>query len=407
MSVTSQNLFQSLCDSGVVTAEAIAPFQNRKLKTRKRRTVDALLRELVSADLLTSFQADAVKRGDGESLVVGEYLLLEPFIPRSRKAPDPLISGALYRARKRRCGDPVTLYLQSGDTPMVDSPPVHPHVAGWSEYGESEQAGFWVLGDVTGEDVATVINQYGPLPLEESLQLLRAVALGLAHLEEHGCQPQGLKPQHILLDEQGEPRVLGAACIGRSSNSNTMPAAAISSLHPLLLFLIAGEADKAPAGVPPWLTSFLDRLQDADQGYLNLSDVSLQLGRFVEGDFELLPTRPPEVVATPEPIQQSEPELSPSPSSNGSPVEELPAPVAESPAPADQEQTAQQVESQAPADVADAVTKESPSPPTDTNATDSINQSPTYTGSQIAIAAASGLFILLILVAAILLAVAA
>jgi eukaryotic-like serine/threonine-protein kinase len=83
----------------------------------------------------------------------------------------------------------------------------HPNIVTVIDRGEFEGRQFIVFEHVSGENLKELVQREGPLPVQEALALTRQVARGLAFAHEHGIVHRDVKPQNVLLDEEGSPKV--------------------------------------------------------------------------------------------------------------------------------------------------------------------------------------------------------
>ena len=75
----------------------------------------------------------------------------------------------------------------------------HPHIVGVLSAGESGGLPFFVMPYVEGESLGTRISTKGPLPVRETVSILKDVARALAYAHERGVVHRDIKPHNILL----------------------------------------------------------------------------------------------------------------------------------------------------------------------------------------------------------------
>ncbi len=83
----------------------------------------------------------------------------------------------------------------------------HPNIVTVIDRGEFEGRQFIVFEHVAGENLKDVVRRRGPLPVPQALALTHQVARALAFAHEHGIVHRDVKPQNVLLDESGSPKV--------------------------------------------------------------------------------------------------------------------------------------------------------------------------------------------------------
>ncbi len=83
----------------------------------------------------------------------------------------------------------------------------HPNVVTVIDRGEHGDRQFIVFEYIDGENAKQLIQQRGPLPVEQALELAIQVARGLAFAHEQGLVHRDVKPQNILLNGDGRAKV--------------------------------------------------------------------------------------------------------------------------------------------------------------------------------------------------------
>jgi serine/threonine-protein kinase len=101
----------------------------------------------------------------------------------------------------------------------------HRHIVQVIDRGQFEGRQYIVFEYVGGETLKALIDRTGPLRVEDALALAREIALGLAFAHEHGIVHRDVKPQNVLLDASGMPKVADfgiARSLGPSSTADTL-----------------------------------------------------------------------------------------------------------------------------------------------------------------------------------------
>jgi tRNA A-37 threonylcarbamoyl transferase component Bud32 len=128
--------------------------------------------------------------------------------------------SSVYRARDRVLGRRVALKILhehfSTDDEYVErfrrearaiARLNHPNIVTVIDRGEFEGRQFIVFEHVPGENLKDVVRRHGPLPVPQAVALTHQVARALAFAHEHGIVHRDVKPQNVLLDENGSPKV--------------------------------------------------------------------------------------------------------------------------------------------------------------------------------------------------------
>ena len=83
----------------------------------------------------------------------------------------------------------------------------HPNIVTIIDRGELGRHQFIVFEHVAGENLKDVVRRRGPLPIHEAVALTTQVARGLAFAHDHGVVHRDVKPQNVLIDEDGTAKV--------------------------------------------------------------------------------------------------------------------------------------------------------------------------------------------------------
>lgn len=76
----------------------------------------------------------------------------------------------------------------------------HPHVVSILAAGEADGALYYVMPFVSGETLRARITREGPLPLSDTVRLLREVLDALAFAHERGVAHRDIKPENVLIE---------------------------------------------------------------------------------------------------------------------------------------------------------------------------------------------------------------
>ena len=79
----------------------------------------------------------------------------------------------------------------------------HPNIATVHDYGEEDGASYLVMELVPGEPLSRLINERGPLPVEEAASLLGQAAAALEVAHQNGFVHRDVKPANIMVTPDG------------------------------------------------------------------------------------------------------------------------------------------------------------------------------------------------------------
>jgi serine/threonine protein kinase len=210
---------QELCDS-VVRSDHLADVRSKLVHLNREKeptAVVALRHELYGID-------DTVSRA-GESDTQNVPAVAAGELPRSFGGYELLEEiarggmGLVYKARQTRLDRIVAVkMILAGEFASADgirrfvteaqaaANLDHPHIVPIYEVGEHEGRHFYSMGYVEGQSLSNSLSR-GPLPPHKAAKLMRKIALAIAYAHAHGVIHRDLKPQNVLLDSAGEPRV--------------------------------------------------------------------------------------------------------------------------------------------------------------------------------------------------------
>src|SRR5438105_2550644 len=83
----------------------------------------------------------------------------------------------------------------------------HPNIVTVIDRGEADGRQFIVFEYVDGPTLKEVVEDRGPLPVGEAVELAIGVARGLAFAHESGLVHRDVKPQNVILNGDGKPKV--------------------------------------------------------------------------------------------------------------------------------------------------------------------------------------------------------
>ena len=79
----------------------------------------------------------------------------------------------------------------------------HPNIVQVYDYGQSGDSYYIVMEYIDGMDLRRYLKRRGVLPIEHGVQIARDVALGLGAAHRRGIVHRDVKPQNIMLNEDG------------------------------------------------------------------------------------------------------------------------------------------------------------------------------------------------------------
>jgi len=216
----AQGMLAWLLDSLILLPEEWdeLPDQDRAEYHRLDST-EVLLAKLVRRHLLTKFQADALREGGGEDLILGHYRLLDVLGQGGM--------GTVYRAEHVNLRRQVALKVM---VRAVEANPrllhrfysearavarlQHPNITACFDAGRDVRRGrgaprdYFVMEFIAGQDLFNLVQDGGPLPPYRACHLFRQVADALAEAHRHDLVHRDIKPPNIIITPDWQAKVL-------------------------------------------------------------------------------------------------------------------------------------------------------------------------------------------------------
>jgi serine/threonine-protein kinase len=196
------DFFEALCRYHLLVPEQL----DEVTRVLWPRSADprALAKELIQRDWLTPYQVNQLFQGRGDSLVLGQYVLLE------RLGEGGM--GHVFKARHHGLGRVVALKLIRKDR-LTSTDAVrrfrheiqaaarlcHPNVVQAYDADEINGQHFYIMEYVPGTDLAKLVRRSGALPVPKACAYVRQAALGLQHAHDMGMIHRDIKPGNLLL----------------------------------------------------------------------------------------------------------------------------------------------------------------------------------------------------------------
>lgn len=211
MSVSRKQFERQIVQCGLMTAEELASVQVTLAATRD--SVDDLARELIRLGRLTKFQAQAINSGKGNSLALGNYLVLDKIGQGGM--------GQVFKAEHRRMKRVVALKVLPASR-VKDPSDVqrfqrelravarlsHPNIVTAFDADEAKGVHYYVMEYVEGADLSSLVRKGGVLTPEQSVDYVTQAARGLQYAHEQGIVHRDIKPSNLLVDRHGTVKVL-------------------------------------------------------------------------------------------------------------------------------------------------------------------------------------------------------
>lgn len=155
--------------------------------------------------------------------------------------------GAVYKARQKSLDRIVALKILSAHLTANEAfverfraeartagRLIHPHIVQVHDMGMEAGTYYICLEYMGGGSLTDLLRQEGKIPLAKALAILRDVARGLDYAEQHGIVHCDIKPDNILLTEDGQAKIADLGISRRlveQSEERERPEAVLGSPH--------------------------------------------------------------------------------------------------------------------------------------------------------------------------------
>src|SRR5579872_6752105 len=210
MPLPVEQFVKQLEDSGILAGDTLRDFIPPKSNPKD---AEELACALVRQKKLTRFQAHEIYRGQGKSLVLGNYTLLDKIGAGGM--------GQVFKAEHRRMHRIVAVKMLPPAL-MQDAAVVarferevtaaarltHPNIVTAFDADNANGVYLLIMEYVEGRDLAAIVKERGPLPVENGTDFVLQAARGLAAAHAEGIVHRDIKPANLLLDKKGTVKIL-------------------------------------------------------------------------------------------------------------------------------------------------------------------------------------------------------
>lgn len=220
--ISLQEFLDNLEESELLSQEE---FTNHRVALTRQADVSAGIRGLISAGVLTQYQAEAIVGRRFKQLRAGNYDIL------SKLGAGGM--GAVFQARHRRMKRIVALKLLAPEIAQETSfvqrfqrevetiaQLAHPNIVMAYDADEAEIGHFLVMEYVNGRDIASEIEENGPLSVGEAVEYIAQAAAGLEYAHSKGIVHRDIKPANLMLTAD---RIIKVADLGLARLTEATP----------------------------------------------------------------------------------------------------------------------------------------------------------------------------------------
>ncbi|MSQ94422.1 MAG: hypothetical protein EXR98_07690 [Gemmataceae bacterium] len=191
---------------GLLQSQLLSAEQCTEIE-RLQETMDnacALALEILRRSWLTAYQINQILQGKGSGLTLGPFVLLERVgeggMGQVFKARQKMLNRvvALKVVRKECLGNPKVI-LRFQREIRAAGQLSHPHIVRAYDADQVNGTYYIAMEYIDGVDLAKLVKDNGPLPVDQACEYIRQAALGLQHAFERGLVHRDIKPANLLV----------------------------------------------------------------------------------------------------------------------------------------------------------------------------------------------------------------
>lgn len=209
----SEEFVQLLNRSQLLAANEVDAFFRGAGASVVGRKPSEIAAALVTANLLTRFQADQLLKGKFRGFTIGKYRVLDRIGTGGMgqvflcEHPQMKRRAAVKVLSTDRAKDPGLLgrFLRESRAAASLN---HPNIVTAFDVDSENGLHYLVMEYVEGRDLHQIIRENGPMKIEQACDVIRQAALGLHHAHEAGLIHRDVKPSNFIVDTTGVVKLL-------------------------------------------------------------------------------------------------------------------------------------------------------------------------------------------------------
>ena len=222
MPVALETFLSQLSDSGILSDQKLRAAAHKK---SEHQDGESLAKEMIKSGHLTKYQAEQILSGKGKNLCMGQYVLLEKLgaggMGQVYKAYHPgmdrIVAIKVILAKGKIAEESVRRFEREVKAAAKLS---HPNIITVYDAGNANGRHFMVMELVKGQDLNIIVHRKGTLGVSETINFIKQVARGLAFAHENRVIHRDIKPANLLLDTNGNVKILDMGLAKISSREN-------------------------------------------------------------------------------------------------------------------------------------------------------------------------------------------
>jgi serine/threonine-protein kinase len=186
--------------------------------------VEEFLKKLVRLGWLTDYEVGHLRRGQGDRLVVGPYVILEPM--------DSGGMGQVFRARHRlleRVAAHKRIRPDHQANPRMAERFLHevraaagldhPNIVAVYDFYREGDEFYLAMEMIQGTDLQSYLGRHGPLPVALACDYTHEACLGLEHAHKRGVVHRDIKPHNLMISLDGHVKIIDFGLARRKVDS--------------------------------------------------------------------------------------------------------------------------------------------------------------------------------------------
>jgi serine/threonine protein kinase/formylglycine-generating enzyme required for sulfatase activity len=213
MPLTADQFAKAVIAAGLSSTEEIKSLWATLPAGSRPKDGETFSKVLIEREKLTEFQAAEILSGSSTPLLLGEYVLLSKIGAGGM--------GQVFKAHHRRMKRLAAIKLLPPSLTKDEAAVKrfereveaaaklsHPNIVQTHDAGVQRDVWYLVMEYVEGRDLAGVVAENGPLPIDLAVDYVRQAAHGLAFAHDNGVVHRDIKPANLLLDKRGNVKIL-------------------------------------------------------------------------------------------------------------------------------------------------------------------------------------------------------
>ena len=213
MPLSCDEFLKRVTESGLLTAQVIDKSLAILRVDEQPRDGEQLARELVNLKLLTKFQTEQIYSGKGNTLLLGNYTVLDKLgqggmgmvLKAEHKRLKRLVAIKVMSPAALKTPDALKRFHREVEAAAKLR---HPNVVATDDADEAKGTHFLVMEYVEGIDLSALVKKQGPLSVAKAVNCIIQAARGLEFAHEHGVIHRDIKPANLLIDQKGTVKIL-------------------------------------------------------------------------------------------------------------------------------------------------------------------------------------------------------